>query len=177
MSVTNHAVGTGTLYSSGMKISSISTRRCICKIPWPNEISKLERNFRAEVCAKAKNLAFVLQWIERSKQPARWRTSSIQNQLRDKIFPIMKNWTWWWQQNSNVSTILRIWTTKLPSVEPWQDKRAKKTHTERKSEECFQRKTLGSCSRRDACSFLHRHATGDREDNVGWSGETQEILT
>ena len=30
---------------------------------------------------------------------------------------------------------------------------------------------------RDACSFLHTHATGDREDNVGWSGETQEILT
>ena len=40
----------------------------------------------------------------------------------------------------------------------------------------FQRKTTGSCSKRDACSFLHTHATGDREDNVEWSGDTQEIL-
>ena len=48
--------------------------------------------------------------------------------------------------------------------------------TERKIGECFQRKTIGSCSRRDTCSFLHTHATGDREDNVGWSGETQEDL-
>ena len=56
-------------------------------------------------------------------------------------------------------------------------RRAKKSYTDPKTEECFQRKTIGSCSRRDACSFLHRHATGDREDNVGWSGDTQEILT
>ena len=53
----------------------------------------------------------------------------------------------------------------------------KNSHTERKTEECFQRKTIGSCSRRDACSFLHTHGTGDREDNVEWSGDTQEILT
>ena len=31
----------------------------------------------------------------------------------------------------------------------------------------FQRKTIGSCSTRDACSILRRHATGDREENVG----------
>ena len=43
--------------------------------------------------------------------------------------------------------------------------------------ECFQWKTFRSCSRRDACSFPHTHATGDREDNVEWSGDTQEILT
>ena len=58
-----------------------------------------------------------------------------------------------------------------------QKERATNSDTERKTEECFQRKTIGSCSRRDACSFLHTHATGDREDNVEWSGETQEILT
>ena len=55
-------------------------------------------------------------------------------------------------------------------------KRANNSYTERKTEECFQQKTIGSCSRRDACSFLHTHATGDREDNVEWSGDTQEIL-
>ena len=35
--------------------------------------------------------------------------------------------------------------------------------TERKTGECFQRKTLGSCSRRDTCSFIQAHTTGDRE--------------
>ena len=45
-------------------------------------------------------------------------------------------------------------------------KRANNSHTQRKTEESFQQTTIGSCSRRDACSVLHTHATGDREDNV-----------
>ena len=90
-------------------------------------------NFQVEVCAKAKNLALVLQWIKRSKQPVHWRTSSIHNQLREKVSQIMKNWIWWWRQDWNGATMLFIWTTKLPSVEPWQDKRAKNSHTERKT--------------------------------------------
>ena len=101
--------------------------------------SLTKRNFKAEswiseqtFAQKAKNLALVLQWIKRSKQPARWRISSIQ------------------QQNWNAATILLIWSTKLPSVEPWQDKGAKNSYPERKTAECFQRKTIGSCSRRDA---------------------------
>ena len=100
----------------------------------------------------------------------------IPNQLREKISLIMKNWIWWWRQNWNGATTLFIWSTKLPSREPWQDKRAKNSYTQRKTDECFQRKTIGPCSIRDACSFLHTHATEDREDNVGWSGDTQEIL-
>ena len=147
------------------------------KFPDQTEFQSWIVNFQVDVCAKAKNLALVLQWTKRSKQPARWRTSSIQNQLREKIFLIMKNWIWWWRQNWNGATILFIWSTKLPSVEPWQDKRAKNSCTERKTEESFQRKTVGSCSRRDAYSFVHTHATGDREDNVEWSGDTQEMLT
>ena len=135
-------------------------------------------NFQVEVCAKAKNLALILQWIKRSKQPARWRTSSIRNQLRRNISLIMKNWIWWWRRNWNDATILLIWSTKLPSVAPWQGNRTKNSYTEWKTEECFQRKTIGSCSRRDACSFLHTwHATQNCEDNVEWSGDTQEILT
>ena len=47
-----------------------------------------------------------------------------------------------------------------------QRKRANISYTERKTEECFQRKTIGSSSRRDGCGFLHTHAKGDREDNV-----------
>ena len=38
-----------------------------------------------------RSFAFVLQWIRRSKQPARRRISSIQNQLWEKISLIMKN--------------------------------------------------------------------------------------
>ena len=56
-------------------------------------------------------------------------------------------------------------------------KRANISHTERKTEEWKQRKTIGSCSRRDACSFLLMHVTGDGEDNVEWSGDTQENVT
>ena len=36
-----------------------------------------------------------------------------------------------------------------------------------KTEECFQRETIASCSGRDACGFVHTHATGDNEENVG----------
>ena len=103
------------LYWSGMTIPSYLHSEMHL-----NSLTK--RNFKAEaeVYAKAKNLALVLQWIKRSKQPARWRTSSIQNQLREKISLITKNWIWRWQQNWSGATILLIWSTKLPSVEPWQ---------------------------------------------------------
>ena len=37
------------------------------------------------------------------------------------------------------------------------------SYTERQTGECFQRNTIGSCSRRDTCSFLQTHATEDRE--------------
>ena len=49
--------------------------------------------------------------------------------------------------------------------------------TERKAVTRQKGEQLGSCSRRDACSFLHRHATEDREDNAEWSEDTQETLT
>ena len=62
----------------------------------------------------------------KSKQPTPWGTSAIQNQLREKISLRMKKWIWWWQQNWNDATILLIWSTKLPSVEPWQDNKGEK---------------------------------------------------
>ena len=172
--MTNHALGIWTCTQVAWQFRVTSPRRCICKIPWQTEFQCWIVNFQAEVCTKPKILALVLQWNKRSKQPARWRTSSIQNQLRWKIL-------WFWRIGFddggriwNGAAILYIWST---SVERWQDKRAKNSYTERKTEEWDQRKTIGSCSRRDACNFLHTHATGDSEDNVEWSGETQEILT
>ena len=41
------------------------------------------------------------------------------------------------------------------------------SYTERKTGECFQRKTIGFCSNVDICNFLHTHATGRREKEVG----------
>ena len=121
MSMTNHAVGIGTCNHSGMTISSyLHSEMLLHKFPDQTEFQSWIVNFQVEVCANAKNLALVLQWIK-SMQPARWRTSSIQNQLREKISLIMKSWIWWWRQNWNGATIMLIWSTKLPSVETWQD--------------------------------------------------------
>ena len=35
--------------------------------------------------------------------------------------------------------------------------------TKRETGECFQWKASGSCSKGDSCSFLHSHASGNRE--------------
>ena len=51
-----------------------------------------------------------------------------------------------------------------------------KSDTERKTGDCSQRKTVGYCSRRDSCGFLHTHAAGDREENVARSGGRKKIL-
>ena len=143
------------LCSSGMTIPSCLTSEIhLQKFADKEEFQSWIVNFQVEVCAKAKNLALVLQWIKRPKQPARWRTPPIQNQLQEKISLKTKSWIWWWRQNWHGASIFLTWSTKLPSVEPWKDKRANIFFIEWKTEECFERKTLGSCSRRDACSFL-----------------------
>ena len=38
--------------------------------------------------------------------------------------------------------------------------------TKRKTGECFQWKANGSCSKGDSCSFLHSHASGNRETSA-----------
>ena len=125
--------------------------------------SLTKRNFKAE------------SWISKQKFAQKRRISRSycsgprdrSNQLAEgphqseikygyKMSSSMKNWIWWWRQNWNGATTLSIWPTKLPTVEPWQDKRAKKSYTDMKTEECFQRKTFGYCSRRDACIFYTR---------------------
>ena len=72
---------------------------------------------------------------------------------------------------------LLVWSTnifvrtKLESVEPWQKETGNILTPSGKTGECFQRKTIGSCSRRDICSFLHTHATRDRETKREKVGE------
>ena len=173
--MTNHAVGIGTCTQSMTIPSYLPSEMHLQKIPDQTEFQSGIVNFQAGVCAKAKNLALVLQWIKRSKQPAPWRASSIQNQLREKNSLIMKNWIWWWRQKWNGAAILLIWSTNLPTVEPWQDKKGKNSYTERKTGEGFLRKTIGYCSRRDTCSFLYMHAAGDRETTWEENGRRKKI--
>ena len=83
-------------------------------------------NFRVGVCAKSEESRARIAVDQEIKATSSLKTSSIQNQLREKISLIMKNWIWWWRQNWNGATTLLIWSTKLPSVEPWQDKKGEK---------------------------------------------------
>ena len=137
----------------------ISPRRCICKhslTTWNFKagswISKLKfaqkRRISRSHCIGSRI------W----KHPARWKTSSIQNQLREKISLIMKNWIWWWRQSRKGATILLIWSTKLPIVEPWQKEKGKILTPSRRLDNVFSGR---HASRRDTCSFLHTHATED----------------
>ena len=45
VSMTNHALGIWTCSQVAWQFRVISPRSCICKIPWPNGISKLDREF------------------------------------------------------------------------------------------------------------------------------------
>ena len=46
--------------------------------------------------------------------------------------------------------------------------------TKRKTGECFQWKANGSCSKGDSCSFLHSHASGNRETSAEGTKNTGE---
>ena len=62
--MTNHAAGIGTC-TQGMTIPSyLSSEKHLQKFPDQTEFQSWVVRFRAEVCAKAKNLALALQWIK-----------------------------------------------------------------------------------------------------------------
>ena len=61
MSMTDNAVGIGTCTQKHENSELMHLQ----KISWPNGISSWVVNFQTEVCAKAKNLALVLQWIKK----------------------------------------------------------------------------------------------------------------
>ena len=90
------------------------------------DLAKLQSwivNFQAGASAKRRISRSYCSGSRKSKQPTRWRTSSIQNQLMEKISLIMKNWIWWWLQHWNDAAMLLTWSTKLPSVDPWHKER------------------------------------------------------
>ena len=172
--MTNHAVGIGTCTQSMTIPSHVFSEMHLQKISDQTEFLSWIVNFQTMVCAKAKNLALVLQWIKKSKQPARWRSSSIRNQPNtgkdfsdyeelDLMMSAELKWCYSIYEITERRAVTRQKGEKLlHRAEDWR---------------MFSAEDNWSCSKRDACSFLHAHATGDREDNVGWSGDTQEILT
>ena len=123
VSMTNHAAGIATC-AQGMTIPSyLSSEMHLQKIPWPNEISELDREFPSWRLREKRRIS--RSYCSGSRDQSN-QLAEDQNQLREKISLIMKNWIWWWRQNWNGDTTLLIWSTKLPTVEPWQDKKGEK---------------------------------------------------
>ena len=79
-----------------------------------------------------------------------------------------------WISEQNFAQRRRI-SRLLLSVESRQKERGWNSYTERKTEECFQRKPIGSCSRGDNCSFSTHVCHGTPWDYVERSGRRKEI--
>ena len=126
MSMTNHGCGYWDLYSKHDNSELSHSRRCICKIPWPSGISKLDREFPSRSLRKSEESRARIAVDQEIEATSSLKDLINPNQLREKISLIMKNWIWWWRQNWNGATMLFIWSSKLPSVEPWQDKKGEK---------------------------------------------------
>ena len=145
--MTNHAAGIGTCTQSGMTIPSfLSSEMHLQKFPDQTEFQSWILHFRAEVCAKAKNPALALQWIKEIEA-----TSSLKDVINPKSIT-EKDFLDFEELDLMMAAELK-WCYDIVYLIY--------EITERKTRECFQRKTLGSCSRRDTCGFPHRHAAGD----------------
>ena len=84
----------------------ISSRRCICKIPWPNGISKLGREFSS--------------WSLRKSEESRARIAEAGSSLKDLINPkpfTGKRFLWLWRigfgDGDRIETMLRWVSTRL----------------------------------------------------------------
>ena len=171
MSMTNHAVGIGT-WSQSMTIPIYLPRRCICKIPWPNGISKLDRELPSRSLRKSEEsrARIAVNQENRSNQLAEGHHQSKIN--------YRKRFRWLWRNGfddgGRNEMKLRYCLFDLRNYQAWsrdKTKRAKNSYTEQKK--VFSGRQLGLVQE-ETLVVLDTHATGDREDNVGWSGETQE---
>ena len=145
------------------------------KIPWPNGISKLDREFPS--CSSRKSEKYRARIAVDQEIEA---TSSLKDLINQSKIITGKEFSDYEELDLMMAAALKWCYDIAYLIHEITERRQQGEQTcyiERETEECFQRKTNGSRSRRDACCFLHMHATGDREDNVGWSWETQEILT
>ena len=150
----------------------ISPRRCICKIPWPNGISKLDRELPSRSLRKSEEsrARIAVNQENRSNQLAEGHHQSKIN--------YRKRFRWLWRNGfddgGRNEMKLRYCLFDLRNYQAWsrdKTKRAKNSYTEQKK--VFSGRQLGLVQE-ETLVVLDTHATGDREDNVGWSGETQE---
>ena len=82
MSMTNHALGIRTCTHNSMTNPSyLHSEMHVQKFPDQTEFQSWTVNFRAEVCAKAKNLALVLQYTTDLTEV----TSKLQSRLRSEM--------------------------------------------------------------------------------------------
>ena len=172
MSMTNRAVGIGICIHNGMTIPSyLSSEMHLQKIPWPNGIPMLDREFPSRSLRKGEEsrARIAVDQENRSNQLAGWpHQSEINYGVKNSL--IMKNWIWWWRQNWNGATIsirtskrgsasksrelkrttdfseevrLLIWSTKLQSMEPWQKERSNILTRSGRLENVFSGRQLG----------------------------------
>ena len=154
----------------------ISPRRFIVKIPWPNGVSKLSREFlsrRLRKSEESRARIAVDQDIE--------ATSSLKDLINPKSIT-GKDFSDCEELDLMMAAELK-WCYDIVYLIYEITERRAVTRQKRKNilhwagrlKNVFSGRQLGLVQE-ETCSFLHTHATGDREDNVEWSGETQEIL-
>ena len=189
--MTNHALGVGTCTQSMTIQSYLSSEMHLQKFTDRTEFQSWIVNIRTEVCANAKVLALVLQWIKKIEA-----TSSLKDLINPKSIT-GKDFSDCEELELMVAAELKRCNDKYPHFQKRirvEEQRAQKDHRFlrgsqicsldqrsyrawsrdkrrganflNQAEECYQRKTIGSCSKRDACSFLH---TGDREEQASSS--------
>ena len=144
-----------------------------------------KRNFKAgswiskqEFAQKRRiSRSYCSEWIKRSKQPARWRTSSI-------LINYGKRFLWLWRirfdEDGRIEMVPRYCFSDLRNHRAKsrdKTKGRKNLTLSGRLKNVFSGKQLGFVQEETLVIF-HTHATGDRrEDNVERSGDTQDILS
>ena len=157
MSMTNHAVGIGTCSQSMTLPSYLSSEMHLEKFFLQTEFQSWVVNFRAEVCAKAKNLALALQWIKEIEAAS---------SLKDLVNPTLitgKGFSDYEELDFMMAAELKRCYDQYPHFQRGSASKSRKPkRTTDFLEEVRLLFVIYEFTRRDTCSFLHTHATGDR---------------
>ena len=120
--------------------SYLSSEMHLQKFSDQTEFQSCIVNFRAEVYAKAKNLALVLQWIQLAEGPQQSKINYWKRFLSFEEFDLMMAAELKWCYD--IFYLIYEITERGVVTKG----KGQKSYNERKTEECFQRKTVGSCS-------------------------------
>ena len=120
-------LGIWTCTQAAWQFRVISPRRCICK----NSITK--RNFKAGSWISKLKFAQKRRISRSYCSGSRDRSNQLAEGPHQSEIKLRKRFLWLWRirfdDGSRIEMVLRyclIWSTKLPSVEPWQDKKGEK---------------------------------------------------